>query len=418
MLVGDTIYDGPYSLVLTSAPSTLTITTSISNTSAAEACAPGDYAQYITGTDGAVSNTHHMPIIPPWNMWAGYDSVDEYQAEFGGPICKYKLSDGTQDGPCLPTASGFATVGGGLANVVDGKFIVTSDLGNLSIAVFDSATGAHLVAAASRSGDYITDFSAKNGIVGYTQASANFYTTPTNGEVSFFMENPTLGSFSGTEPIDDFPTVGIAPSAISMSTVCGTPANAASAFIYDQEGTALYRIDAVQHPANTTVTSSSVGSVYLGGFTPASQLTTTLARYVVTWDSTCKAAVLAPVVTGTNPDGSKAFNIEMALVDGTSGSMRQLGTYVSDAKISPSTIRVAADPAGNAVVIASTNESTGTTSLVKVSWTLDASSNPTFTTVALASAPPVGIYGVSLGVLPSGQISVGQHQQHYVLAAQ
>jgi hypothetical protein len=49
---------------------------------------------------------------------------------------------------------------------------------------------------------------------------------------------------------------------------------------------------------------------------------------------------------------------------------------------------------------------------------LDASENPTFTVTALGSAPPTGVYGVSLGILPNGKISVGQRQQHYVLANQ
>jgi hypothetical protein len=109
--------------------------------------------------------------------------------------------------------------------------------------------------------------------------------------------------------------------------------------------------------------------------------------------------------------------MELALVDMTVGTMRQLGTYVASG-IPSTAIRMAADPTGNDVIIASTNESAGTTILTKASWTLDANENPTFTVTTLNSAPPAGIYGVSLGVLPNGKISVGQRQQHVVLAAQ
>ena len=48
----------------------------------------------------------------------------------------------------------------------------------------------------------------------------------------------------------------------------------------------------------------------------------------------------------------------------------------------------------------------------------------TFVVTTLNSAPPVGVYGVSLGVLPSNLvpngnvIRVGQREQHYALAEQ
>jgi hypothetical protein len=217
--------------------------------------------------------------------------------------------------------------------------------------------------------------------------------------------------------IADVSSVGIAPSAIAMSTGCSSDPNTASAFIYDEASPTLYRVDAVKNSANGMVSASRIGSVPLTGFSLASSVTNTLARYVVTWDNACKAVVLAPVATGTNPDGSTAYTMELALVDMTVGTMRQLGTYVASG-IPSTAIRMVADPAGNDVIVASTNESTGTTSLTKVSWTLDSSENPTFTATALSSAPPAGIYGVSLGVLPNGKISVGQRQQHVVLAAQ
>jgi hypothetical protein len=367
-----------------------------------ELCSPGAYSMYVTGTDGAQSNTHYIPVISPWNMWAGYNSTDEFQVDFaGGTTCKYKLSDGTQDGVCLPIA--------GLATIIDGNNLVTSGLlGNTGIGILNATTGADTWGNNSPSGDNITGVTAKNGIVGYTQS--------TNQKASFFTEVPG----SSLSPIVyDNNSVGIAPAAIAMSTGCDSDPNTATAFIYDEQGTTLYRVDAVQDASAGTVTASAVGSVALAGFAQASQLTNTfVVEYVVTWDTACKAAVFAPVITGTNPDGGTDYDMQVALVDMTTGKMHQIGTYVSDAQIPASAIRFAADPAGNAVVIASTDDRMGTTSLVRISWTLDANENPTFTTTVLGSAPPTGVYGVSLGVLPNGKISVGQRQQHYVLADQ
>ena len=115
--------------------------------------------------------------------------------------------------------------------------------------------------------------------------------------------------------------------------------------------------------------------------------------------------------------------MEFALLDMTSGSARQLGTYVSTG-IPSTAIRMAADPSGNDVVIASTNQTAGTTVLTKISWTLDANENPTFRVTTLTSAPPTGVYGVSLGILPASAVPngnvlrVGQRQQHYALPNQ
>jgi hypothetical protein len=279
--------------------------------------------------------------------------------------------------------------------------------GSGGVLVYDAA-GTHLINGNGRSTDNIVDVAAKNGIVGYTS----------NQAASFFAE-----AIGGTT-ITDVSSVGTSPAAIVASTGCVNDSSTVSWFTYDEAGSTLYRVDAVLN--GTLVSASKVGGgVYLSGLSPASQAPATLARYVVAWDNPCKAAVLAPVVTGTNPDGSIAYNMELALLDMTAGSQRQLGTYVFSTTVNnvtttiPSTaIRVVADPAGNDVIVASTNESAGTTILTKIAWTLDSSENPTFTVTTLTSVPPVGIYGVSLGVLPNGKISVGQRQQHFVLADQ
>lgn len=324
-------------------------------------------------------------------MWAGYNTTDEFQSDpASGVVCKFKLADGSADG-CI-TTSGLPYVA-----TVDGNYLVTSPLQSGGIDVRNATTGID-TGGTNRSGDVITGVAAKNGIVGYTQSTKQM--------VSFF-------NYSQSVPVISDITVGTAPAAIAMSTGCSSDPNTASAFVYDEEGTTIYRIDGVKASSGGNVTPTKIGSVALTGFSPASQLKTTLARFVVAWDNSCKGAILAPVVTGTN-----SYSIEVALVDMTSGNMHQIGTYVSDAKISANAIRFTADPAGGDVIIASTTENTGTTSLVKVSWALDSSENPTFTTTALASAPSVGIYGVSLGVLPSGKISIGQRQQHAVLANQ
>jgi hypothetical protein len=414
IVVGDTFHVDPYqpATVSSTLPATFPVSLGIGNSGNVNVCSPGAYSEYVTGTDGAASNTHYVPILDRWNTWAGHDATDEYQADYAGKAThKYKLTDGTQDGADLPLA--------GMVNIIDGPNFIGSNLGNGGIVVYVAATGTPFNGN-NRSGDNIVGVAAKNGIIGYT----------TNQEVSFFLE-------STNQNIADVSSVGTGPAGIAMSAGCSSDPNTATAFVYDEAGSTLYRADAVGTPVdqngNATVSASKVGGgVYLSGLSPASAAPKTLARYVVAWDNTCKAVVLAPVVTGTNPDGSPAYNVEFALLDMTAGNMRQLGTYVFSTTVNnitttiPSTaIRVAADPAGSDVIVASSNESTGTTILTKVSWTLNANGDPldsqgksTFVVATLNSTPPAGVYGVSLGVLPNGKISVGQRQQHFVLAAQ
>jgi len=397
---GDKLYITPYGTgpsTFSSTPgSTFPVALGLGNSNGGTAgtmCSPGAYNMYVTGSDGATSNSLYVSIVSPWNMWAGYDAVDEYQADFAGQATwKNKLSDGT---PEMNNGNPVYLAGAQLVNIVDGKNLVSSNLGSQAISVNDTTTNAG-INGSTRSGDNIADVAAKNGIIGYT----------TNQEASFFLEA------TNSSNIADVPSVGIAPASIAASMGCSSDPNTASFFIWDNTGDIIYRVDAVKNASAGTVSATRIGSVSLSAFATPSQVSTTLARFVVSWDNTCKIAVMAPVLSGGN-----SYNMEVALVDMTTGNMHQIGTYVSDA-IPASAIRFAADPSGNDVVIASTNEAAGTTILTRVSWTLDASENPTFTVTTDASAPPIGVYGVSLGVLPNGKISVGQRQQHSVLANQ
>jgi len=404
ILNGDTLHIDPYQpATFTSTPgSTFTVSLGIGNEpNGSNLCSPGAYDEYVTGTDGARSNDQYIPILSPWNMWAGYNTTDEFQTDFAaGTTCPYKLTDGTPDGACLP--------GAGLVSAVDGDYLAASNLGSSGVWVNAISTGAD-VSGAGRTSDVITDIAMKNQIPCYTQS--------TRGMLSCF--NAT--KFAPTV-VDQ--SLGIAPASIAMSTGCNSDPNTATVLTYDQEATVIDRLDVVRATSGGTVTIGSANSVSLSGFSPASQLTTTLARYVVAWDGSCKAAVLAPVLTGgTNPDGTKAYSMEFALVDMAVGTMRQLGTYVTTS-IPSTAIRMVADPSGNDVVIASTDQTAGKTVLTKVSWTLDSNENPTFTVTTLGSAPPIGVYGVSLGILPSSvvpngtTIRVGQRQQHFALANQ
>jgi hypothetical protein len=378
------------------------------NPKAANPCSPGAYDEYVTGSDGARSNDVYIPIIGPSNTWAGYNSTDEFQADFAGQTtCKYKLADGSLDGVCLPIA--------GMIEVVDGNNLVTGYPGSVSYGVYDVGTGAVIGQGNETNGNAGT-MAAKNGIVGWAQSA--------NQLDSFAMEET-----ANNNPFVDVPNVGTSPGPFAMSTGCNTNPNAATAFSYDQEGTTLYRVDAVGSPSDGTygsgtVTASKIGSVALSGFAPASQLASFLApRLIAAWDSNCMAVVLAPVVTGTNPNDTMAYSMELALADMTTGNMRQLGTYVSTG-IPSTAIAMAADPSGNDVVISSTDQNTGTTILTEVSWTLDANENPTFTETTLTAAPPVGVYGVSLGILPGTlvpngtTVRVGQREQHYAFTEQ
>jgi hypothetical protein len=403
---GDTLHVDPYQpSTFTSTPgSTFTVSLGIGNNNGPNGinpCSPGAYDEHVTGTDGAQSNHQYIPIIPPWNMWAGYNTTDEFQADFASNTTwKFKVADGSPEGS-LPVA--------GLITLVDGNNLIAGGLiGNGGMLVYNVTTGAP-TSGINNSGGTIVGAAAKNGIVGYTT---------TNQTLTFSMEqlsSPNLATLSN---------VGTAPTAVAMSTGCNTNPNAASAFTYDQAGSTLYRADAIGNSTNYTVTASRVNSVALSGFSPANGLPNNLARYVVAWDSTCKAAVLAPVLTGgNNPDGTPAYEMAFALVDMTSGNARQLGTYLATG-IPSTAIRMAADPSGNDVVIASTNQAAGTTVLTKISWTLDVNENPTFSVTTLGSAPPTGVYGVSLGILPSSVVPngnvlrVGQREQHYALPNQ
>jgi hypothetical protein len=401
---GDKLYITPYGTgpsTFSSTPgSTFPVALGLGNSNGGTAgtmCSPGAYNMYVTGSDGATSNSLYVSIVSPWNMWAGYDAVDEYQADFAGQATwKNKLSDGSPEmNNGTPVSLPFAY----LANIVDGSSLVSSSLGNGGIGVYNDTTGV-ATNGSTRSGDNITDVTAKNGIVGYAS----------NQAVSFFTEAP--GS-SLTTIVTDVPSVGIAPGPIAASTGCSPDPNTASFFSLDDMGIGVYRVDALKNASAGTVSATRIGNVSLSAFATPSQVSSTLARFVVAWDNTCKIAVMAPVLSGGN-----SYIMEVALVDMTAGSMHQIGTYVSDAKIPASAIRFAADPAGGDVVIASTNEAAGTTILTRVSWTLDASENPTFTVTTDTSTPPIGVYAVSLGILPNGKISVGQRQQHSVLANQ
>ena len=280
MVSGDTIHADPYpSATYTSTPpSILPISMGIGNDpGVAGACSPGGYHEYATGTDGARSNDQYIPILSPWNMWAGYNSTDEFQADFAGnATCKYKLTDGTPDGACLPVV--------GLITIVDGNNLITGGLGNGGANINNATTGA-FTNGIDNSGGTIVDIAAKNGIVGYTT---------TDQEASFSIEEFNSANLANVQ------NVGTAPATIVGSTGCNPNSNAASFFSYDQAGSTLYRSDAIGNASTGTVTASLVDSVSLSGFSPASGLPTNLARYVVAWDSSCKAAVLAPVLTGGN----------------------------------------------------------------------------------------------------------------------
>jgi hypothetical protein len=115
IVVGDTFHVDPYqpATVSSALPATFPVSLGIGNSGGINTCSPGAYSEYVTGTDGAVSNTHYVPIVDRWNAWAGYNTTDEFQADFAtGSTCGYSLSNGAQDGSCLPNAAQMTIVDG------------------------------------------------------------------------------------------------------------------------------------------------------------------------------------------------------------------------------------------------------------------------------------------------------------------
>jgi hypothetical protein len=93
IIAGGTLHVDPYTpdTFTAAPPSTFTITVGIGNTGSVNVCSPGAYSEYVTGTDGAKSNTHYVPIIDRWNSWAGYNATDEFQADFAGGVTDLAL---------------------------------------------------------------------------------------------------------------------------------------------------------------------------------------------------------------------------------------------------------------------------------------------------------------------------------------
>jgi hypothetical protein len=363
-------------------------------------CSPGAYSEYVTGTDGARSNTHYIPIFGPYNMSAGHNANDEVVADFAaGATYLYNIETGAQDGPVFPHVA--------VVSAVDGGYLVTSDLGSTGVGAYNLSTG--LPTTGINTITNIVGIAANSGIAGAT-----------NNQQTSFTPDSAAGNVANVPS-------GSAPTPIAMTPGCLSAQGSASGMAFDVQGTTLYRSDATLTSANN-VTAVAKGNVSLSGFASASQIPlTTAARYVSVWNSNCDVAVIAPVVTGTNPDGSTAWENQLALVDMSAG--KQIGAYVGSAVSNgvttniPNTITaVASDNTGSAVYISAVDEAAGTTSLTEVSWTLNAG-QPTFTITTLASSAdvPTGIYAAALDVLPNGQIIVAQRPsngEYYVLAAQ
>jgi len=322
VIAGDTLNLSPYRpATFTTAPaSSFPLVMGLSDTGGANICSPGPYALQVTGQDGAASNTVYLPVTHKQNLWGGYNATDEFVADTtAGVVRKYKLSDGTPDGT-IGTSIRFAIA-------VDGNNVLVSGLGNLGINVYNATTGVLIGGPGVSSGiPNITDIASANGIGVFTQATAQ--------TVSFFDESV----FAST--VLNIGSVGVAPSSVTATTGC--LANTTTASIYDNTTGMVSRVDATK-VSGGTISAVKNGSVILGGFSPASSIRSTLARYIVGWNTNCRVGVLAPVSLGTNPDGSVNYNMQFALVDETGGTLRQLGTYLTNTNIVANSVHMVAD---------------------------------------------------------------------------
>jgi hypothetical protein len=391
---GDTMNTYPYPTdTFTQAPgNTFNVTLGIYNDYKAPnadgttaTCSPGAYDFYVTGKDGATSNHQYLPVVPAWNQWAGYNSTDEFVEDYAGnQTCKFKLSDGTSDG-CIPVS--------GEIELVDETTLFTAGVGGNGVSWFNTATGAK-INSMGRSTDVLAGMSEANGIMCYT------------GHNSQSGEQEASCGATTTSSITDYPTPNDQLGAIVMSNACGAASNEAHAYVIDEDAPQLLELDATAPSGSGgSVSVSLLGSVALSKFIPVSSLPAN-AYYpydIVAIPNSCYAVVLAPVL---NSSASGGITMQLALVDMTNGTPTVVG-YDNDPAIPTGAIEMTADPSGNAVVIAGVNESTGTSPLLRVSWTLTGNT-PAFTSAALPATGPAGTYCVGLGILPNEQASCAQ----------
>ena len=203
---------------------------------------------------------------------------------------------------------------------------------------------------------------------------------------------------------------GSAPRALSMTTGCG----GTDAFIFDEQGIQLIRDSVALQSPLTAPTFTRDGSISLdqGGFSAASEINYGMfRRFVLTSNTACEAAVLAPVVDGQNADQTTAFHFALALVDGATMTQfafqdaqgNSLGNFFTDPALTENVKNAVMAPDGSAVYVEIANAD-GTIGLCEIDLTPASGSAITVTTKHEATIPSTdGFVGTSMIMDPNGK---------------
>jgi hypothetical protein len=212
-----------------------------------------------------------------------------------------------------------------------------------------------------------------------------------------------------------------------MTAGCG----GTDAFAFDEQGLQLIW-DSVSLP-NGYLGAPAVtrrGSLSLSaGFSAASEIDYPMfRRFVLTTDNTCEAAVLAPVVTGTNPDGTTDYKFALALVTVKNGAMSQaqftdgmgslIGGFLTDKALTAYVKLAVMAPSGNAVYVETENVADGSSGLVKIAWAPNGNYMAATVTDMGTVSPTGGFFGTSMVMDPNGKfIDLGMRQAPLVRVA-
>jgi len=358
---------------------------------------PGAYAINICASDGTqCSPTGYLSFGGAGGNLGGATSTEEFHLSPGSnEILKFKLSDGSADGAI--TNSQNPKVMWGIAFAVDdiGNNLIFVGPGGIS--VYDATNPSLGDGKGGVSTQTAAQVAGKNGIVGWSD--------PTNQSINFFNPNQT------NRVVATDANAGTAR-AIAMTAGCG----GTDTFSFDEQGLQLVRDSVTITSSNGNASFTRKGSSDLSsGFSAASQINYGMyRRFVLTTDSACEAAVLAPVVTGTNQDRTTNFAYALAIVDGNTMTPLQLQfkdangnsvtnpfltnqaltAYVKDAVMAPT---------GNAVYVETENVADGSSGLVKIAWTTVSGSTVAVTVTDMGTVSPTGgFFGTSMVMDPKG----------------
>jgi hypothetical protein len=341
-------------------------------------------SHYDPGPKGVAFCAHDGTACCPFSYFAfsgggnlgGANATEEVRLDPGNHATwKYVLATGTADGQLLGEWDTAISVDGDYASVVNLDHAnVYSISGNNSNCCGGGGTAVDLVAG-------------KNNVLAMSQ--------PSLGLTSFTNEFITAQG----KVVDD--TTGTAPRALAMSSGCG----GTNSFSFDEQGLVLFNDSVTQTnpsvPFQSSPTFTRQGTVSLAGyFSAQSAFSASMLRFVLGWDNTCQAAVLAPTA---NSDGSPA-GYTFVLVNGNAqnGTMPVIGS-VTDPLLA-NAFRAVADLTGTAAYV-ETLSMDGAAHVVKVSWTT-ANGTTTFSVADKGIATSGVFFGTSMVMDPNAAVFI------------